>query len=68
MPNSNKFSVVVIKVRGKKTGIVVDELYGQRDIVIKSLGKILNNVKVFSGGSIMGDGSITLILDIANLV
>ena len=68
MPETDKFSVVVIKIRGKKTGIVVDELYGQRDIVIKSLGKILNNVKIFSGGSIMGDGSITLILDIANLV
>ncbi len=68
MINSKKFSVVVIKVRGKKTGIVVDSLYGQRDIVIKSLGKVLHNVKIFSGGSIMGDGSITLILDIANLV
>jgi two-component system chemotaxis sensor kinase CheA len=68
MPKSNTFSVVVIKVRGNKLGVVVDELYGQRDIVIKSLGKILNNVKVFSGGSIMGDGSITLILDITNLM
>jgi len=47
---------------------MVDELLGQDDIVIKSLGKLLKGIKEFSGGAILGDGSIALILDIPNIV
>ncbi len=60
--------VVIVKVGNKKFGLVVDGLMGQDDIVIKSLGKLLKDVSEFSGAAILGDGSISLILEIANIV
>ncbi|WGS64525.1 chemotaxis protein CheA [Marinitoga aeolica] len=70
MPNvedSLTEKVVIVKTANRKYGVVVDNLLGQDDIVIKSLGKYLNSVKEFSGGAILGDGRIALILDITNL-
>ena len=43
--------------------LVVDELMGQQEIVIKSLGKYINKCKFISGATILGDGEIALILD-----
>ncbi len=63
-----EINVVVVKIGNKKYGIAVDTLIGQEDIVIKSLGKMFTDVKVFSGGATLGDGSIALILDVTNLV
>ncbi|KAF2956486.1 chemotaxis protein CheA [Marinitoga sp. 38H-ov] len=65
--NENSEKVVIVKTANKKIGVVVDSLLGQDDIVIKSLGKYLNSVKEFSGGSILGDGRIALILDVTYL-
>jgi len=59
--------VVIVKIGNKKYGFVVDNLLGQDDIVIKSLGKLLKDVKEFSGAAILGDGSIALILEVANI-
>ncbi len=64
---SQSMNVVIIKMGNRKFGIVVDTLIGQDDIVIKSLGKLFSDVKEFSGGAVLGDGSIALILDVANL-
>ena len=61
-------NVVIIKMGNRKYGIVVDTLIGQDDIVIKSLGKLFSDVREFSGGAVLGDGSIALILDVANLM
>jgi len=60
--------VVVVAIAEKKIGLVVDELIGREEIVIKSLGNYLTNIKGISGATIMGDGSVTLILDVANVV
>jgi len=60
-------NVVIIRIGNKKYGVVVDTLIGQDDIVIKSLGKLFKDVKEFSGGAVLGDGSIALILDVTNL-
>ncbi len=60
-------NVVIIRIGNRKYGIVVDTLIGQDDIVIKSLGKLFADVKEFSGGAVLGDGSIALILDVANI-
>jgi len=65
--SSNEY-IIVVKVGNKKYGVVVDKLLGQDDIVIKSLGSLLNDVKEFSGGAILGDGRIALILDVASLI
>ena len=65
---SQSMNVVIIKMGNRKYGIVVDTLIGQDDIVIKSLGKLFSDVREFSGGAVLGDGSIALILDVANLM
>jgi len=64
----SEMKVVVVKHGNRKYGLTVDTLIGQEDIVIKSLGKIFSDVKIFSGGATLGDGSIALILDVANIV
>ncbi len=56
--------LVIVEEEGKKCCLLVDELLGQQQIVIKSLGEGLGKVKGVSGGAIMGDGMVSLILDI----
>lgn len=55
--------VVIVKKGDKLAGLVVDELMGQQEIVIKSLGKYINKCKIISGATILGDGEVALILD-----
>lgn len=66
--NESKGFVVIVKVGEKTAGILVDSLMGQQEIVIKPLGKILKNLKQYIGATILGDGLVTLILDIAALI
>lgn len=65
--NENKF-VVIVKIGDKTTGLLVDSLLGQQEIVIKHLGKTLRNMKQYIGATILGDGLVTLILDVAALI
>lgn len=60
--------VVIVKKGDKLAGLVVDELIGQQEIVIKSLGKYLNLSKLISGATILGDGEVALILDANALI
>jgi two-component system chemotaxis sensor kinase CheA len=55
--------VIIVKKGDKLAGLVVDELMGQQEIVIKSLGKYINKCKIISGATILGDGEVALILD-----
>ena len=55
--------IAIVKKGDKLAGLVVDELMGQQEIVIKSLGKYINKSKVISGATILGDGEIALIID-----
>ena len=55
--------VVIVKKGEKFAGLVVDSLMGQQEIVIKSIGKYINNNKIISGATILGDGEVALILD-----
>lgn len=61
-PEDN-MTVVIVKKGDRLSGIVVDELMGQQEIVIKSLGKYITRCKVISGATILGDGEVALILD-----
>ncbi len=61
-------SIVIVQYGGQKIGLVVDRLYGEVQTVIKSLGKIYKDVKGISGATIMGDGTVALILDVQRLV
>jgi two-component system chemotaxis sensor kinase CheA len=60
--------LVIVEEDGKKCCLLVDELLGQQQIVIKTLGNGLGKIKGVSGCSIMGDGKINLILDVPGLV
>ncbi len=60
--------VVVVQYAGRKTGLVVDELHGEVQAVIKSLGRVYKDIKGVSGATILGDGTIALILDVPGLV
>ncbi len=55
--------VVIVKKGDLEAGIVVDSLMGQQEIVIKSLGKYLTGTKVIAGATILGNGSVALIVD-----
>ena len=61
-------TVVIVKKGEKYAGLVVDNLIGQQEIVIKSLGKYINNNKLISGATILGDGEVALILDVNTLM
>ena len=60
--------LVIVEEDGKKCCLLVDELLGQQQVVIKSLGEGLGKAKGISGGAIMGDGKVSLILDIPGLM
>lgn len=55
--------VVIVKKGDKQAGLVVDDMIGQQEIVIKSLGKYIKQCKFISGATILGDGEVALILD-----
>lgn len=61
-------TVVIVKKGEKFAGLVVDNLMGQQEIVIKSIGKYINNNKIISGATILGDGEVALILDANTLM
>ena len=61
-------TVVIVKKGDSLAGLVVDNLIGQHEIVIKSLGKYINNNKIISGATILGDGEVALILDVNTLM
>jgi len=65
---SNKSYIVIVKVGEKVVGLLVDSLFGQQEIVIKPLGKTLQGLNEYIGATILGDGLVTLILDVAALI
>ncbi len=68
-PDASSLTVVIVKKGDKTAGLVVDELIGQQEIVIKSLGKYINNgTKLIGGATILGNGDVALILDVNTLV
>jgi two-component system, chemotaxis family, sensor kinase CheA len=60
--------VVIVSAGGARVGLVVDQVLGDHQTVIKSLSKLHSDVKSFSGATILGDGTVALILDVPQLV
>ncbi|MGA9295226.1 MAG: chemotaxis protein CheA [Ignavibacteriaceae bacterium] len=60
--------VVVVGIAEKRFGIKVDHLIGQKEIVIKSLGTYLGTIEGIAGSTILGDGTVIMILDIGELI
>jgi two-component system chemotaxis sensor kinase CheA len=60
--------IVIVKHEGHHVGFVVDHVVGEHQTVIKTLGRVYRNIEGISGATILGDGTVALILDIAKLV
>ena len=66
--DSDEHFVVVVHAGEGKAGIVVDNLIGQQEIVIKTLGNLFAGLKLFGGATVLGDGRVALILDVATMI
>ncbi len=66
--DSERVTLVIIAVAEKRLGLVVDDLVGEQEIVIKSLGKQLAKVSGFAGATVLGSGQVILVLHAADLV
>lgn len=66
--DKDELFVVVVKKGERMAGMVVDELLGQQEIVIKSIGKFIKAHKIISGATILGNGEVALILDVNSLI
>lgn len=64
---SDGINIVVLEAGGRPFGLIADALHDTQEIVVKPLGKPLDGISVFSGVTILGDGSIALILDVLGL-
>ena len=65
---TNKKYVIIVNVGDKTVGLLVDSLGGQQEIVIKPLGKTLKSLNQYIGATILGNGLVTLILDVGALI
>lgn len=65
---SEELFVVIVHIGDQRAGVIVDNLIGQQEIVIKSLGKLLAGIKVIAGATILGNGQVALIIDIGSLI
>jgi two-component system chemotaxis sensor kinase CheA len=66
--DSDALIVVIVKKGDKQAGLVIDQLLGQQEIVIKPLGKYIKVPKMISGATILGNGEVALIIDSNTLV
>ncbi|MBF2052724.1 MAG: chemotaxis protein CheA [Candidatus Sericytochromatia bacterium] len=65
---TDKYYVIIVGAGEQRVGLVVDHLLGQEEVVIKSLGEFFADIHLIAGATIMGDGSVVLILDIGNIL
>lgn len=65
---SDRLTVVILGFQNQRLGLIVDEMIGQEDIVIKDIASNFRNVQGVAGASIMGDGTVALILDVAAMM
>jgi len=67
-PINGYFRMVIANVAGRQVGIVVEDVVRKDEIVIKSLGEFLRNLKMFPGATIAPDGSLILLIDVHRMV
>lgn len=67
-PAQEFYPVVVVQTGNKKVGLAVDALQGQQEVVIKSLSRFVNELRGIAGATVLGDGRVTLILDVVSLL
>ena len=67
-PTSSSGIVVVVEDEGRRVGLLVDDLLGQQQAVVKSLEAHYQRVQGISGATILSDGSVALIVDVSGVV
>jgi chemosensory pili system protein ChpA (sensor histidine kinase/response regulator) len=67
-PINGYYRMVIVNVAGRQVGVVVEDVVRKDEIVIKSLGEFLRNLKMFPGATIAPDGSLILLIDVNRLV
>ena len=67
-PVNGYLNMVIVRAAGKQVGVVVEEVIGKDEVVIKNLGQYLRRVKLFPGATISTDGSLILLVDVNRLV
>lgn len=67
LPKEEEINIIIVRKGDRKIGLIIDSLLGQQEIVIKPLGKLLGNIPVIAGATILGNGQVSLIIDIASL-
>ena len=65
--NENGFYIAILEAKGRRFGLIVDDMAEPQEIVVKPLSSALSSLSVYSGATILGDGTIALILDAAGL-
>jgi len=60
--------VIIVSIGGKKVGIIVQQVNGQEEVVIKPLGVMMKHIDGYAGATITGNGSIALILDLPGVI
>ena len=63
-----EMKIVVVSYESRKIGLVVDEVLGEYQAVLKPLGKLYEHVEMISGGTVLGDGTIALVMDTSKLI
>jgi len=66
--DNNEGIVVIVDAQGQKAALIVDDLLGQTQVVVKSLSQNFKKIAGFAGATILGNGKVTLILDCAGLL
>ncbi len=66
--DTGKFFIVIVGLAEHRVGLIVDKLITQQEVVIKSLGSLLSHAKGIAGATILGNGKVALILDIAEVI
>ncbi|MFN8614371.1 MAG: chemotaxis protein CheA [Vampirovibrionales bacterium] len=61
------YNIAVLKMGGKQYGLIVDEVHNLEEIVVKPLSQYVADCRCFAGATIMGDGSVAMILDVAGV-
>ncbi len=67
-PGDRRFYVIVVGLAEERVGIAVDGLLGQQEVVVKSVGNYLGEIQGLAGATILGDGRVVVILDMATLM
>ncbi len=68
LTTAGPLSVIVLDIKGEKVGFIVQDLVGQQEIVIKSLGGIVRDIQGIAGATVLGNGKVALILDNSTLL